>query len=324
MRAVWIGACLCALIATAAADPTGDQLRASGEKLAKQGLYSEAIAAFKAADKLVPRATNWCLIGLAYTRRELWPQAEIAIERCHRLAAVDDPLPSWLAALETQLASRLAAADVAAVDIAVEPAGTPAELTVSSFAPDETFHARVIHLPFGHQVISATAPGYVRTDVAIDVVDRKPLHVVVKLIGAEHAEPLPPAPPPVVVTPPAAVVVARAPEPTPPQQPTSLAPWLVMGAGAGVAIAGGIVEATWFKTAHDHLAQATTTSEYAQWSNAFDTRRDVVIGCYALGAVAVGVGVVLELTGHHADERSVQISASPMPGGSVVTIGWSR
>jgi hypothetical protein len=321
VRAVCIGACLCALIATAAADPTGDQLRASGEKLAKQGLYSEAIAAFKAADKLVPRATNWCLIGLAYTRRELWPQAEIAIERCHRLASSDDPLPSWLPALETQLASRLAAADVAAVDIAVEPAGTPAELTVSSFAPDETFHARVIHLPFGHQVISATAPGYVRTDVAIDVVDRKPLQVVVKLIGAEHPEPLPPAPPPVVVTPPAAVVTAPTPEPA---QPTRVAPWIVMGAGAGIAIAGAVVEATWFKTAHDKLEYATSTTEYGEWSDKFDTRRDVVIGCYALGAVAVAAGVVLELTGHHRDERSVQVSASPVPGGSVVTIGWSR
>jgi protein-S-isoprenylcysteine O-methyltransferase Ste14 len=310
------------LIATAAADPSGDQLRASGEKLAKDGRYSEAIAAFKAADKLTPRATNWCLIGLAYTRRELWPQAEIAIERCTRLASAADPLPSWLPALEAQLAARLAAVDVAAVDIAVEPAGVTAELTVSSFAPDETFHARVIHLPFGHQVISATAPGYARADVAIDIADRKPQHVVLKLQSSAAAQPeVASTPPPIIATRPVAVApVAEVPAP----QRVRPVPWIVMGAGAGLAVAGAIVEATWFKTARDQLSSATDKGAYDQWSGTFDTRREVVIGLYAAGAVAVGVGLVMELTGHRADERSVQVSVSPTPGGSLVTVGWSR
>jgi hypothetical protein len=306
------------LIATAAAEPTGDELRASGEKLAKDGRYSEAIAAFKAADKLTPRATNWCLIGLAYTRRELWPQAEITIERCKQLASAGDPLPSWLPALEAQLAARLAAVDVAAVDIAVEPAGVTAELTVSSFAPDENFHARVIHLPFGHQVISATAPGYARTDVAIDIVDRKPQHVVLKLQSNVAAQPeVAPTPPPVIATTPVAVAA-------PATHRVRPVPWIVMGGGAGLAIAGAIVESTWFKTARDHLSGATDVDDYNSWSGKFDTRRDVVIGLYAAGAVAVGVGLVMELTGHREDERSVQVSLSPTPGGSLVSVGWSR
>jgi hypothetical protein len=313
---------VCALIATAAAAPTGDELRANGEKLAKDGRYSEAIAAFKAADKLTPRATNWCLIGLAYTRRELWPQAEITIERCKQLASAADPLPSWLPALEAQLASRLASVDVAAVDIAVEPASATAELTVSSFAPDETFHARVIHLPFGHQVISASAPGYPRADVAIDIVDRAPQHVVLKLQSTVAAKPE------VAQTPspslsPAPVVVTPAPVAAP-EHHRGLTPWIVMGGGAALAVAGAIVEATWFKSAHDQLASEPNNTAYASDEGTFDTRRDVVIGLYAAGAVAVGVGVVLELTGHHRDERSVQVSVAPAPGGSVLTFGWSR
>jgi hypothetical protein len=311
---------VCALIATAAADPTGDELRANGEKLAKDGRYSEAIAAFKAADKLTPRATNWCLIGLAYTRRELWPQAEITITRCKQLASTADPLPSWLPALEAQLASRLASVDVAAVDIAVEPAGTEAELTVSSFAPDETFHARVIHLPFGHQVISASAPGYARTDVAIDIVDRTPKHVVLKLQSNVVAKPEVVTPPPPTPTPtPVAVVTTPVSAPEPQRR---LAPWIVMGAGAAIAVAGAIVEATWYKSAHDQLA-SDNYMQYPGDEGAFDTRRDVVIGLYAAGAVAIGVGVVLELTGHR-DERSAQISVAPTRGGSVVSVGWSR
>jgi hypothetical protein len=311
--------CVCALIATAAADPTGDELRANGEKLAKDGRYSEAIAAFKAADKLTPRATNWCLIGLAYTRRELWPQAEITIERCKQLASAADPLPNWLPALESQLASRLASVDVAAVDISVEPAAAIAELTVSSFAPDETFHPRVIHLPFGHQVISASAPGYARADVAIDIADRAPHHVVVKLQSNVAAKPeVAPTP----TASPSPVVVTPLPVATP--EPRRLTPWIVMGGGAAIAIAGAIVEATWFKSAHDQLAHDQTNTAYGNDEGAFDTRRDVVIGLYAAGAVAVGVGVVLELTGHRRDERSVQVSVAPAPGGTVLSVGWSR
>jgi hypothetical protein len=322
--AVCIGACVVALIATAAADPatpSGDELRATGEKLAKDGRYSEAIAAFKAADKLTPRATNWCLIGLAYTRRELWPQAEISIDRCNQLASTADPLPSWMPALEKQLASRLAAVDVAAIDIAVEPAGVAAELAVSSFAPDETFHARVIHLPFGHHVISATAPGYARADVAIDVVDRAPQHVVVKLQPPEVAR---------VEVAPATPATTPAPAPAP-QRPVTghrrLAPWIVMGAGVGVALAGAIVDATALATAANHLDDAHDNNdlgEYTTWDPRYDQRREIVIGLYAAGAVTAGVGLVMWLTGHRDDESGVQVSAAPTPGGSIVSVRWSR
>src|SRR5258706_13610619 len=85
-----------ALCSTAAlAAPTAAELQAHGETLAQERRYTEAIEAFKAADKLEPNATHTCLIALAYTRRELWPQAEIFMARCHVLA-VTGGLPDWV------------------------------------------------------------------------------------------------------------------------------------------------------------------------------------------------------------------------------------
>src|SRR5690606_20883724 len=102
---------------------SGERLRARGEQLAKDGRYTEAIDAFKAAEKIEPRARHACLIALAYTRRELWPQAEIFLEQCEQRATPADPIPEWVPTARQQLAERLATVNVAPVDIRVEPTG---------------------------------------------------------------------------------------------------------------------------------------------------------------------------------------------------------
>ena len=72
-----------------------------------------------------------------------------------------------------------ASANVAAVDIRVEPAGTDVKLAVSSFAPDELFGPRTIHLPPGHHVLLATATFWQGVDVrgeslSLLVIDKLP------------------------------------------------------------------------------------------------------------------------------------------------------
>ena len=146
----------------AAADQVADDLRARGEQLAKEGRLTEAIDSFKASNKLSQRATNYCLIGLAYTRRELWPQAEVMIDRCKRLATPGDPLPDWLPELDKVLAKRLSEVEIAPIELVVEPSTAKAELTVSSWSPDEQFEPRTIHLPPGSHHVSADAPGFKR------------------------------------------------------------------------------------------------------------------------------------------------------------------
>src|SRR5688500_12837062 len=53
-----------------------DAMVAEGETLARTGEYTRAIDLFKRADGIAKRTRHACLIGLVYTRRELWSQAE--------------------------------------------------------------------------------------------------------------------------------------------------------------------------------------------------------------------------------------------------------
>src|SRR5262249_27966846 len=76
---------------------------------------------------------------------------------------------------------RLAETNVAAVEIRVEPGDAGAQLAVSSFAPDETFAPRTIHLPPGRHVILVKAPGYRDTQHTVEVADKAPQHVVIAL-----------------------------------------------------------------------------------------------------------------------------------------------
>jgi hypothetical protein len=133
--AVMVGLVVPAIAAAQPADPVA--LRAQGEELARSGRYSEAIDRFKQADRIKPNAANACLIALAYTRRELWPQAEVWLDTCRGRATPADPQPDWAPTEAKQIRERLAVANVAPVEVVVTPPN--AEVTVSSFALDESF-----------------------------------------------------------------------------------------------------------------------------------------------------------------------------------------
>lgn len=287
------------LTAHAHAEPA-DDLRAEGEQLAKSGHYTEAIAAFKKSNALAPRATNSCLIGLAYTRRELWPQAEIMIDRCKRDANAADPPPEWLPALEKELEQRLATIGVSAVAISVIPANAQVELSVSSFAPDERFGPRTIHLPPGSHVITARAPGFPTVRETVEIKDAQPRQIAIDLRE----------------------------KPKPIQMPAehSIVPVALLGAGGALVAAGVVYHATALRTAANGLADATDATPdaalYTKWSHKYDVRREVVIGLYAAGAITAGIGLVLRLR-EKEPETLPQVSIVPTDGGGMVTLGFA-
>ena len=215
---------LCLAASRAAAEPTAAAEQARGEDLARRGRWSEAIEAFKSADRVEPTAEHACLIALAYARRELWPQAEVFFATCLARAGAGDRVPPWLAEARDQLDERLAAANVALVDIAVTPATAAAQLAMSSFAPDETFTPRKLHLAFGHHVIVARAPGYADGRVELDITDKTPRHVAIELHAVDRGS-----------------VVARA---TRPGRTLMIAGAVALGAGA---IAYGVMSVGWVK-----------------------------------------------------------------------------
>ncbi len=289
----------CALAPAAAhAAPTADELKAQGERLAKNGRYSEAIEAFKAADRVEPRASHACLIALAYTRRELWPQAEIYMELCHGRATPSDPEPEWVPQAEALIEERLQQVDVAPVEISTEPALPGVKLSISSFAPDETFGPRTIHLPPGHHTVLARAEGYEVERRELDITGRSLRRVVIRMWKVGER----------------------------PVAPSKLGRYLVYG-GLGAGFAGAAAHVLWYRGNLDRLRQAREEYDlrtYRSVEPAYDVSRWTTVGLYALGGAAVIAGGILHLrSGGRRAEAAVGLVPRP-EGGGVVVVGWVR
>ena len=285
------------------ADPTPDDLQAQGEQLAKDGRYTDAIDAFKAAFRIDHKASHTCFIALAYTRRELWPQAEIFLDQCHTLASPGDVLPDWVPVADKQIAERLSLANVAPVEITVAPADAHARITVSSFAPDEAFAPRTIHLPPGRHQLIATAPGYETSTKVVEVSDRAPQHVVITL--ARPGVPTPPTKPA-----------------SPARPPTSTLPRTLIVAG-GITAGVGVLTFVWLGFEWSKLDGAATPQAFSDHEGRYKVARISTIGLWGVGAGLVLTGVIL---GHrHHDAETPAIAAVPLPGGGgMVSIGWQR
>ncbi len=291
---------------------TGEELRARGEQLARDGRYIEAIDSFKAAEKIEPRARHSCFIALAYTRKEAWAQAEIFLEACHARATPSDPLPEWVGMVDQLLQERLATA--ATIEILVEPAGADVDIAISSFATDELIKPRKIHLPPGRHVIIATAKGFNDAQKTVEVTDNSAQTITITMLPTE------------VKVPDGGRVIGGTTE-------TSNVPIYVMSGGGLIVVAGALVHATLFKSARDMLEDANAgkmgTEEspaalYKKWSSIFDTRKTITIALYGIGAATVITGLVLKYTVFKGKESPAQLSVVPQEGGGMVSIGWSR
>jgi hypothetical protein len=292
-----------AVASVAHADSSAPELQAKGEQLAKDGRFSEAIEAFKAADRLQPSAAHACLIALAYTRRELWPQAEIFLARCHERATPGDPLPDWVPVAEQQIQDRLATANAAPVTLDVSPPSAPVQLTVSSFAPDETFGPRTIHLPPGRHTVIAEAPGFQTAHVEIVVETKDPQKITIELVK------------PVV---PRQNVLAN--EPILRGHPPERSPWgkrLMIG---GAILAGaGAVTYGWMSYEWSQL-RTQDQGQYTDHSSNYDTARIATISLWAAGGAALIGGYLL-----HRHDESASVAAVPLPGGGgMLSVGWTR
>jgi hypothetical protein len=203
---------------------------------------------------------------------------------------------------EQQIQDRLATANAAPVTLDVSPPSAPVQLTVSSFAPDETFGPRTIHLPPGRHTVIAEAPGFQTARVEVVIETREPKKVTIELVptGAV-AEPPHHPPPPAVVT-------------------ATHSPWgkrLMIGgailAGAGVATYG------WMSYEWNQL-RTQDQGQYTDHSSNYDTARVATISLWAAGGVALIGGYLL----HRHDERA-SVAAVPLPGGGgMLSVGWSR
>jgi len=235
-----------------------------------------------------------CSIALAYTRRELWAQAELYFARCHARANTSDPAPDWVAEAETQLAAKLVAANVPALTISTDAPG--AVITVSGFEADDTLAPGVVHLTPGHYSIRATAPDRLPASREVDIVEGKSQDLAFTLE----------APPP--------TKVVMRPNPA---RDTKL-PWAVIGTGVALVGAGIAVDLVKLQPLRDQLAKSQYENDH---DSDFTTWRTATVAMWGAGAIAIGIGTWLELRRR---ELPLTIAASVDRSGGFVAVGWSR
>jgi hypothetical protein len=277
-----------------------DDLVAKGQDLAQRSEYTQAIASFKAADAKRPRAAHACMIGLAYMRREAWPQAELFLALCEKRAVPGDQPPDWIDEAHKQLAQKLSAAQIPAVTINVVPAGIGARLTVSSFAPDEVFDPQTIHLAPGKHTVEVTAPGHRTVQQQIIVQPAVPQTLTFQLAPTD----------------------TLAEEPfTPKPRTASKVPWIVGGIGVGIGAIAGIYHATSVRSAYQRADGAQTPAAYDVLATEFNDKRNVAVGLYAASAITIGVAVVLRYTVY---KDAPAVTAQIGNGGGGILVGWQR
>jgi hypothetical protein len=285
MRSMIVAVTLLALASSATAE-TRDELQARGEALGREGKWSEAIRSFKAAEKLEHRTIHACLIMLAYTRREAWAQAEVFLSRCLE-PTPGETLPDWVAQAEVLIRDRLGSEQLAPVTIEVVPAGTHATLTASSFEPDEVFTPRTIHLTTGHHLIVAHVPGYPDQQRALEIDSVVPRHVVIEFL-------------------------------TKPGMSTRKKLLIAGAAVAGLgAVSYAIMGVTYLQLPD---STAFNDSRRSAAETTYKVTRVTTIGCWALGAGLLIAGALV----HPRDPEATVVSAVPIQGGAIVTIGWTR
>lgn len=298
----WFVAAVLVASVTSAEASTPEELVEEGKALATAGELSRAIVKFKEADVQQPTAEHACLIALAYTRRELWSQAEIFFALCKRRSTSADALPAWTDEAVQLLQTKLAAPELslAPIEIRVDPEVAGASINVAGFPTDEAFPPQTIHLGAGTYQLTATAPGRLEARAQVTVTSSAAQVVTLKL----------PAPPPKLPPPP----------PPPPPRILSTKIWI----GSGVAALLGAGAHVWALQERAALQDAFDHGDADRWdrhSTKFQVLRATAIGMYGLAAVGIVVGVVRR---GRESENAPSVSASVDRDGVFVGVSWSR
>lgn len=275
-----------------------DRLVREGAALGEEGRWDEAIARFKEAEKLWPRALHDCNIGLAQARARRPHLGLFYLERCERRETAT--LPAWVGARQREARAALSRGAFAQIELRVVAAEggeavVGAELTVSGLG-DETLAAPAqLWLPLGEHTVVARAPGRVETRRALSVGarDRVVVEVALVLEPTVQAEPEPepdpmpePEPEPVVVAPP---LVA-----TPEDGDSNTPAWVTIGVGGAALAVGGILYGVAAKTGDD-ASRLPPGAAFDEKLAAFELERGFSYGLLGVGAAAVVVGLGLVL-----------------------------
>ena len=289
---------------------TADALIVEGNQLGRSGELDAAIAKFKEAFHLVPRAFYACNIGLAYARKEEWARGHYYLALCRSRWDADEkrPLEAWVNQRLDEAATRLEAGAFAPVRVDVKPA--EAVLQVSAFSADEPVAAGALFwLPFGRHTLTVTAAGYREQVVEVDVKDREEKTIAVTLeVNGEGAKD-------------AKESVALRPQTSPRSSRLrgSSLRWVLLGGGAALLAAGGVTHVIALGTKGD-AEELPPGDEFEDKRDSFRTQRKVAIALYGAGAIAAGIGLYMVLRGGgEAEAEPPPVAATTDGSGGMVT-----
>ncbi|MFT3692788.1 MAG: hypothetical protein QM831_06590 [Kofleriaceae bacterium] len=278
-------AIVCALAVPAYAELTAAELQKTGEDLAKNGRYTEAIDAFKAADKKEVRASHACLIALAYARKNEWTPAEIWDAVCHARASKTDPLPEWQGALEQQITQSVGT--LTPVTFLAEPEA--AKVALDEY-PDSPFGSVTIHLAAGTHAVTTSAPGFVDDHRSIEVKAATPQQVSVKLTAA--------------------------PTTAPAEETTTFNKKLVLAGG----IVAGLGFVSYGLMSYEYHQLDQNKGFNGTPEHVYDVTRISTIGLWAVGGGMIITGLLMRHS-----ETAPAVAITPLQaGGAMVSVGWQR
>ena len=286
-----------------------DRLVREGAALGEEGRWDEAIARFKEAEELWPRALHDCNIGLAQARAGRPHLSLFHLERCERRET--GALPAWVGTRQREALARLSRGAFAPVELRVVAAEggevvAGAELTMSALGGETVLAPAKVWLPLGEHSIVARAPGRVETSRALTVTTRDRAIVEVALV----LEPVVVAPVVVAPVPEPVVVAPVVTAPVPPRdEGSNTAAGGAIGVGGAALAVGGILYGVAAQTGDD-ASELPPGDDFDDKLAAFELERGFSYGLLGLGAVAVavGVGLVLFDEGPHA-------TVTPISGG---------
>lgn len=292
-------------------EETADAFVARGIKRTESQEWDAAIALFRAAERVYPRAIHDCNIGLAYARSDRPHLAWYYLGRCSSRSTGN--LPAWVDTRRKEATDTLSAGAYAALDFTVTPGG---RVSLSVFSmPGEVFTPTLTNpgapgsltlwLPFGTHTVTFDAGGCVsevrtlEVDAALKA--RKPRErVQVALVEVAKPEAPIPGPVPGTFIPPPAGPTA-----------TTILGWSLVGAGGTMATVAG---ALWLFKALPLSGVVRTEPLSPEQKQEFDRYNVPTSVAFGVGLAAAGAGIWVLLAEDDAPAQSAGLPATVAPG----------
>lgn len=288
------------------AEDEADALLREGSRHGEAGRWAEAIACFRRADALYPRALDDCNVGIAYAGWGRLAQASLHFALCR--ARVAGQLPDWVLRRHERVLSELRAGPFGRLRLSVEPADATA--ATPAFEPDEAWAPAMVQelwLPAGLQRLSVRAQGH-RPELREVSIEPGGTTSVLVVLTPDAAPPALALRPPLGPLPRASSRTRAPPAPRLTARPGA-GPWpLVSVAGGGVLVALGVAFhalAIGTKADAEGLDPVPPGEPYPEFEGLAETyrlQRGAAIGMYSAGAIATAVGVIAWLLDRRSGE----------------------